>query len=165
MQANDLQKHLIKVLNHPGVDVVKYNNSRILEVKPRGISKGNAAIAICEGLFVGGPFKFDFPSFFLGIGDDRADEEMFQTITQKGPWIEILSASGQYSSANDPQSFHRLNMQNSKVKETKERVDRGEGYLRDSNLFTVTVGMKPSQAKFYLNSHKEVLETLQQIAL
>ena len=50
MQATDLHKYLTKLLANPAVDVVKYDHSSILEVKPHGISKGNAATAICEAL-------------------------------------------------------------------------------------------------------------------
>ena len=50
MQATDLHKYLTKLLANPSVDVVKYEHSSILEVKPHGVSKGNAATAICEAL-------------------------------------------------------------------------------------------------------------------
>ena len=50
MQATDLHKYLTKALSNPAVDIVKYEYSSCLEVKPHGVSKGNAATAICEAL-------------------------------------------------------------------------------------------------------------------
>ena len=52
MQAAELQKYLVKILANPSVDVVKYDYARLLEVKPHGISKGLAANAILESLFL-----------------------------------------------------------------------------------------------------------------
>ena len=52
MQAAELQKYLVKILATPSVDVVKYDYARLLEVKPHGISKGLAANAILESLFL-----------------------------------------------------------------------------------------------------------------
>ena len=52
MQASELQKYLVKILANPSVDVVKYDYARLLEVKPHGISKGLAANAILESLFL-----------------------------------------------------------------------------------------------------------------
>lgn len=48
----ELQKYLVKVLADPSVDVVRYDYNRILEVKPHGVSKGLAATAILEELFM-----------------------------------------------------------------------------------------------------------------
>ena len=50
MQASELHKYLIKVINNPAVDVLKYDYNRILEVKPKGINKGVAATVIMEAL-------------------------------------------------------------------------------------------------------------------
>jgi trehalose-phosphatase len=52
MQASELQKYLVKILANPNVDVVRYDYNRILEVKPHGVSKGLAATAILEELFM-----------------------------------------------------------------------------------------------------------------
>ena len=52
MQAADLQKYLVKVLANPNVDVLRYDKSRVLEVKPHGVNKGLAATAILESLWL-----------------------------------------------------------------------------------------------------------------
>jgi trehalose-6-phosphatase len=52
MQAADLQKYLVKILANPKVDVLRYDKSRILEVKPHGVNKGLAATAILESLWI-----------------------------------------------------------------------------------------------------------------
>ena len=81
MQSSELQKYLVKILANPKVDVLRYDKSRILEgesrcidhirimqlssrcsllcarfvcfsVKPHGVSKGLAATAILESLWI-----------------------------------------------------------------------------------------------------------------
>jgi len=110
MQAADLQKYLVKVLANPAVDVLRYDKSRILEVKPHGVNKGLAATAILESLWIlhekrsaaawkrlprqGSEVPPEMPlsprsqvtsfhPFVLAIGDDRSDEEMFNAVQQK----------------------------------------------------------------------------------
>lgn len=111
MQAADLQKYLIKVIGNPNVDILRYDRSKILELKPHGVSKGLAATAIMESLWIREERKralssssssstppFDannpplsprtvstanFRPFVLSIGDDRSDEEMFIAIQCK----------------------------------------------------------------------------------
>lgn len=48
MQASELEKYMSQVLNSPTVDIVKYDYNRIVEVKPKGVSKGLAATAIIK---------------------------------------------------------------------------------------------------------------------
>jgi len=48
----DMQKYLVKVLANPSVDVLRYDRSRVLEVKPHGVNKGLAATAILESLWI-----------------------------------------------------------------------------------------------------------------
>ena len=52
MQSADLQKFLVKILARSDIDVMRYDRSRVLEVKPHGVNKGLAATAILESLWI-----------------------------------------------------------------------------------------------------------------
>eukprot|EP00456_Euglypha_rotunda_P066147 TRINITY_DN5690_c0_g1_i15.p1 TRINITY_DN5690_c0_g1~~TRINITY_DN5690_c0_g1_i15.p1 ORF type:complete len:283 (+),score=32.66 TRINITY_DN5690_c0_g1_i15:82-849(+) len=51
MQASEVSKYLIKVMRNPQVQVVLYDYQRILEVKPRGVSKGSATTRVLKTIF------------------------------------------------------------------------------------------------------------------
>lgn len=73
-QAKELLDHLENVLaNEP---VVVKRGQHIVEVKPQGISKGLAAEKILSTMVSNGKF----PDFVMCIGDDRSDEDMFESI-------------------------------------------------------------------------------------
>ena len=100
------------------VDVVRYDYDRILEVKPRGVSKGVVARKIVARL----KGEATLPQFLLCIGDDRSDEDTFQALTS--------------------------------------------GYAKvTGKLYTVCVGLKPSNAHYFLQDTHEVLKMLNGLAL
>ncbi|KAK4261294.1 hypothetical protein QN277_004313 [Acacia crassicarpa] len=73
-QAKELLNHLENVLaNEPAV--VK-RGQHIVEVKPQGVSKGLVAEKVLMTMVNDG----DPPDFVLCIGDDRSDEDMFESI-------------------------------------------------------------------------------------
>eukprot|EP00252_Welwitschia_mirabilis_P008517 TRINITY_DN20419_c1_g1_i1.p1 TRINITY_DN20419_c1_g1~~TRINITY_DN20419_c1_g1_i1.p1 ORF type:complete len:861 (+),score=153.58 TRINITY_DN20419_c1_g1_i1:1510-4092(+) len=73
-QAKELLDHLESVLaNEP---VVVKSGQHIVEVKPQGVSKG----LVAERLISIMGEKGRRPDFVLCIGDDRSDEDMFETI-------------------------------------------------------------------------------------
>lgn len=82
-QAKELLDHLENVLaNEPAV--VK-RGQHIVEVKPQGISKGIVAEKVLLNMVnLGKP-----PDFVLCIGDDKSDEDMFESIlsTVSGPTL------------------------------------------------------------------------------
>lgn len=70
-QAKELLDHLEGVLSTEPAEAVA--GSGIVEVKPRGVSKGKVAERVLEDAASrGAP-----PSFVLCVGDDRSDEDMF----------------------------------------------------------------------------------------
>ncbi|KAJ8479895.1 hypothetical protein OPV22_023622 [Ensete ventricosum] len=74
-QAKELLDHLENVLaNEP---VVVKRGQHIVEVKPQGISKGMVVENIMATLLSTGKA----PDFLLCIGDDRSDEDMFESIS------------------------------------------------------------------------------------
>ncbi|GMI70752.1 trehalose-phosphatase/synthase 9, TREHALOSE -6-PHOSPHATASE SYNTHASE S9 [Hibiscus trionum] len=73
-QAMELLDHLGSVLaNEPAV--VK-RGRHIVEVKPQGVSKGLVAEKVLSRMVNGG----NAPDFVLCVGDDKSDEDMFQSI-------------------------------------------------------------------------------------
>lgn len=259
MQASDLQKYLIKVLANPAVDCTRYDNSRILEVKPHGVGKGQAATAICEALFMphfhsattassssssssssspshspSQSYRFlrqhsepplqshnqpDSPSsfppppppcdflncstpFFLVVGDDRSDEEMFLAIQTKA-WTQgkirgqlreqemrrsvtvpytagvrqtVQSAhSHQHDASGGIESGYGSFAVSSAAGGSGAAAGSGSfptpsvsddlfmGKRVSPHTYTVTVGMKPSHAQYYLLNDIEVVQVLQHI--
>ncbi|GAA0140407.1 hypothetical protein LIER_01763 [Lithospermum erythrorhizon] len=73
-QAKELLDHLESVLaNEP---VVVKRGQHIVEVKPQGVSKGVVVEKLTETM----QSKGKPPDFVLCIGDDRSDEDMFESI-------------------------------------------------------------------------------------
>ncbi|KAI4344365.1 hypothetical protein L6164_011599 [Bauhinia variegata] len=75
-QAKELLDHLESVLaNEP---VVVKRGQHIVEVKPQGVSKG----IVVENLISTMRTREKSPDFLLCIGDDRSDEDMFESISR-----------------------------------------------------------------------------------
>lgn len=75
-QAKELHDHLENVLaNEP---VVVKRGQQIVEVKPQGLSKG----IVVENLISTMRRRGKSPDFLLCIGDDRSDEDMFESIVR-----------------------------------------------------------------------------------
>lgn len=75
-QAKELLDHLESVLaNEP---VVVKRGQHIVEVKPQGVSKG----IVVENLISTMLSKGKAPDFLLCIGDDRSDEDMFESVAR-----------------------------------------------------------------------------------
>ncbi|KAJ7953646.1 Trehalose-6-phosphate synthase-6 [Quillaja saponaria] len=73
-QAKELMDHLESVLaNEPAV---VNRGQHIVEAKPQGVSKGLVAENVLSTMVNSG----DPPDFVLCIGDDRSDEDMFESI-------------------------------------------------------------------------------------
>ena len=231
LQATDLHKYLLKALNNPQVDVVKYEYSSCIEVKPHGVSKGNAATAICEALLNdrekerlvlygdrgGGlfhravtapvlgqqhahipepPFRVDSKRkgkggspadgvFFLAVGDDRSDEDMFVAL-QEQTWLEGrarlarrlkeiggLRRGAQVLEEKEPSKPKKLVVLSStptqaEVTARAAGVAGGEERERSEaagDVWTVCVGVKPSSAHYYLEDETAVVKVLQRLVL
>ncbi|GMJ13186.1 trehalose-phosphatase/synthase 9, TREHALOSE -6-PHOSPHATASE SYNTHASE S9 [Hibiscus trionum] len=73
-QAKELLNHLESVLaNEPAV---VNRGQHIVEVKPQGVSKGLVAEKVLSRMVNGG----EPPDFVMCVGDDKSDEDMFQSI-------------------------------------------------------------------------------------
>ncbi|KAH9611762.1 hypothetical protein KSS87_009026 [Heliosperma pusillum] len=76
-QAKELLDHLENVLANEPVVVSRGHN--IVEVKPQGVSKG----LVTEKVLTALTDNRNRPDFLLCIGDDRSDEDMFESILSK----------------------------------------------------------------------------------
>ncbi len=80
------------------MDIVRYDYNRILEIKPKGVGKGIATSLILD-VVMGGEgaaakrsgAHSPPPPFVMCVGDDRADEEMFEAL-QASPLLLLPDA-------------------------------------------------------------------------
>lgn len=243
------QKYLVKILARIDIDVMRYDRSRVLEVKPHGVNKGLAATAILESLWIkadkeikaehqaaattptanrtpanrtpastttaaGPPSRFDlrcsppahtplasapssvlsprsatteFHPFVLAIGDDRSDEEMFNSVQHKSylagsvrgreraqpvdAFSHTIASHSIVSAvpATPANTFHDTEVSPTPMSPTLVGGGRSARHSSpastDPFLFTCCVGMKPSSAHYYLNSVEEVLRSLYGLVL
>ncbi|KAL6505550.1 putative alpha,alpha-trehalose-phosphate synthase 9 UDP-forming [Orobanche hederae] len=73
-QAKELLLHLENVLMNEPAFV--WRGQHIIEVKPQGVTKGLVAEKVLSKMVYGG----NAPGFVMCIGDDRSDEDMFESI-------------------------------------------------------------------------------------
>uniref|UniRef100_A0A7N0TYI9 alpha,alpha-trehalose-phosphate synthase (UDP-forming) n=1 Tax=Kalanchoe fedtschenkoi TaxID=63787 RepID=A0A7N0TYI9_KALFE len=85
-QAKEMLDHLESVLANEPVSVK--SGQFIVEVKPQGVSKG----LVAEKIFTSMDAKSERADFVLCIGDDRSDEDMFESINNAMA-LGLLSAS------------------------------------------------------------------------
>ncbi|KAG5522254.1 hypothetical protein RHGRI_034440 [Rhododendron griersonianum] len=82
-QAKELLDHLENVLSNEPVVVCR--GQHIVEVKPQGVSKGLVAEKVLSKMVNSG----DPPDFVMCIGDDRSDEDMFESILRSCPSLPV----------------------------------------------------------------------------
>jgi len=76
MQAGELQKYLKELISDGAIDVVVYDDNRILEILPKGVNKGVATTLLINTLR--GAMKGKI--FLMAVGDDVSDEKMFSAL-------------------------------------------------------------------------------------
>jgi len=132
-QAKEMREHLDNLLQ--GYPVEVQVGKGYVEIKPAGVDKGAIVSHMLNHLAAasGGV------DFVLCVGDDSADEKMFETLNAR---YGLASSS----SASSPKRQH--------------------GALHaQTHVFCATVGRKPSAAQYYVNDHEEVIELLQSLRL
>jgi len=153
LQARELEDHLSNVLRNFAVDILHggVEEGGYVEVRPKGVNKGVFAMkAICyydklkngnESSSNNNDTAIDFA---LVLGDDHCDEPMLSVMRQVG---------------------HRVHGGNpSELPMTMRLVDVSPcdpNVSNDAEIFTCTVGKKPSSAENYLQDVSEVEELLQ----
>lgn len=161
LQARELEDHLSNVLRSFPVDILHggMEEGGYVEVRPKGVNKGVFAMKLIRNfdkiLTAGasassssGSSKVDFA---LVLGDDHCDEPMLSVMRQIGRRVQD---SRRIKKGEDPLPELPMTM-------TLVDVSGCDEYLAPSlEVFTCTVGKKPSAAENYLHDVTEVQELL-----
>merc|ERR1712194_537930 len=146
LQARELEDHLSNVLRNFAVDILHggVEEGGYVEVRPKGVNKGvfaMKAIRYYDKLSNNGNQNIDFA---LVLGDDHCDEPMLSVMRQIGH--RVLGGHA----ADLPMTMRLVD-----VSVCDNNVSN------DTEVFTCTVGKKPSAASNYLQDVSEVEELLQ----
>jgi len=146
LQSRELEDHLVNVLRGYAVEVLHggIEEGGYVEVRPLGVNKGVLALHVLQKL----PKKVDFA---LCVGDDHCDEPMLSVMRQVGRRVLESRLMRQGKPPLPP------------LPATVTLVDVSlcdDHVSRDLEVFTATVGKKPSAAANYLNDVDEVFELM-----
>jgi len=83
MQAREMQKYLMELIADDVIDIVVYDDNRILEILPKGVNKGLTTSLLIDTLR---SYMKD-PLFLMAVGDDVSDEKMFSAL-QNSPVLQ-----------------------------------------------------------------------------
>mmetsp|Transcript_1525 Transcript_1525/g.2116 ORF Transcript_1525/g.2116 Transcript_1525/m.2116 type:complete len:1022 (-) Transcript_1525:322-3387(-) len=76
MQAREMQKYLQELIADGVIDIVVYDDNRILEILPKGVNKGLTTSLLIDTL----KSHMQEPVFLMAVGDDISDEKMFSAL-------------------------------------------------------------------------------------
>jgi len=151
LQAKELEDHLSNVLRNYSVDILHggIEEGGYVEVRPKGVNKGVAAIHILKHIRTFSTWqKIDFG---LILGDDHCDEPMLSVMRQIG------------RRKIDARRAHQGDSPLPSMPASVTQVDVSlcdEFTSSNLEMFTCTVGKKPSAAANYLHDVDEVEEFL-----
>jgi len=144
LQAGELDKYLMRIVNPEHAEVTVSAFSRHLEVKPKGVGKAEITQLILKRFLRDQPKTS--PPFILAVGDDASDEVMFEAVL------------GRWDKGVDDRANALENLRGYK-KNTKQKA-KSALKSSDKHTFTCCVGMKPSCAQYYLHDHEDVIDVL-----
>lgn len=165
LQARELEDHLSNVLRQYPVDILHggVEEGGYVEVRPKGVNKGVFAMkAICYYDKLKGGNGAGQIDFGLVLGDDHCDEPMLSVMRQIGQRVRNSQYSGATGGGNGGSSTQSKN--DHQLPMTMRLVDVSvcdPNISNDAEIFTCTVGKKPSAASNYLQDVSEVEELLQ----
>jgi len=150
LQAKELEDHLSHVLYDFSVDVLHggVEDGGYIEVRPKGVNKGVVAIHIIKNISKFQEHRIDFA---LVIGDDHCDE----------PMLSVMRVIGRRASETGWKVGDGVL---SPLPSTVALVDVSscDPFIHPNlQIYTCTVGKKPSAAKNYLNEVEDVHELLE----
>jgi trehalose 6-phosphate synthase/phosphatase len=152
LQAKELEDHLAKYLRGYPVDILHggIEEGGFVEVRPKGVNKGVLAMHVLRRY----PdiAQKDRVDFALVLGDDHCDEPMLSVMRQIGRRVVGFRRAANGEDPLPPMSATSI-----------QRVDVSmcDNFVSpDLEVFTATVGKKPSAAKNYLNDVESVQELL-----
>eukprot|EP01057_Protomagalhaensia_wolfi_P000894 Protomagalhaensia_wolfi_Nauph_80__893@NODE_1514_length_1492_cov_1006_576738_g1174_i0_p1_GENE_NODE_1514_length_1492_cov_1006_576738_g1174_i0NODE_1514_length_1492_cov_1006_576738_g1174_i0_p1_ORF_typecomplete_len212_score37_89Trehalose_PPase/PF02358_16/9_3e11Hydrolase_3/PF08282_12/0_0026Hydrolase_3/PF08282_12/2_8e03DUF3689/PF12463_8/0_049PHD_Oberon/PF07227_11/4_3e02PHD_Oberon/PF07227_11/1_3_NODE_1514_length_1492_cov_1006_576738_g1174_i06621297 len=130
-------------------------------MKLRGVNKGTAV----EHVMLSVKSLFGDPQFILCIGDDRSDEAMFAIVNgvEKGDSMchhhhhhHSSSEGAARPASSPPTSMHKHANLASVISGDGNESEASSGLA----VYTVTVGKKPSEAKYFCTDTDEVSDLL-----
>lgn len=151
LQARELEDHLSKYLRMFPVDILHsgLEEGGYVEVRPKGVNKGVLAMKVIQRF----PkiAQADRVEFALVLGDDHCDEPMLSVMRQVGQRVKDAQRSKR---GEDPLPELPGTL-------TLVDVSSCDPHLSpDMEVFTCTVGKKPSAAANYLQDVAEVQELM-----
>jgi trehalose 6-phosphate synthase/phosphatase len=151
LQAKEIEDHLAGVLRNFPVDILHsgMEEGGYVEVRPTGVNKGVLAMhAIQNFPLIAAASKVDF---VLVLGDDHCDEPMLSVVRQIG---RRVTAAKRAKKGQDP-------LPDLPATITLVDVSACDDFISpDLNVFTCTVGKKPSAAASYMHEVSEVKELM-----
>lgn len=91
--AQDARQALDDILMNSPMEVLM--GGEAIHVRPRGVHKGAAALAVLSSLCAGGWE----PDWILSIGDDKTDEEMFETVHESHDMVTTVTVGRKTTAA------------------------------------------------------------------
>jgi trehalose 6-phosphate synthase/phosphatase len=152
LQARELEDHLVNVLRRFSVDVLHsgVKEGGYVEVRPKGVNKGVLAMHVLQNFpKIATSSKVDFA---LVLGDDHCDEPMLSVMRQIG---RRAVTARRAKRGEDPLPPVPATITLVDVSSCDDYVSRD-----DMQVFTCTVGKKPSAAVSYLHDVNEVQELM-----
>jgi trehalose 6-phosphate synthase/phosphatase len=154
LQAKELEDHLEKLLHTFPVDILHggLREGGYVEVRPKGVNKGVLAMRVLKRY----PdiAQKESVDFALVIGDDHCDEPMLSVMRQIG---RRVVDSRRTQNGEDPLPDLPATIQLVDVSSCDPFVSP------DLEVFTCTVGKKPSAAETYLHDVEETQELLESL--
>jgi trehalose 6-phosphate synthase/phosphatase len=151
LQAKELEDHLSKYLRSYPVDILHggIEEGGYVEVRPKGVNKGVLAMRVIKRFpEITQKGRVDFA---LVVGDDHCDEPMLSVMRQVGRRVlgARRAANGEDPLPDMPAAIQLVD------------VSSCDNYVSpDLEVFTCTVGKKPSAAASYVHDVDEVQELL-----
>ena len=151
LQAKELEDHLSKYLRSFPVDVLHggIEEGGYVEVRPKGVNKGVLAMRVLKRFR--DIAQKETVDFALVLGDDHCDEPMLSVMRQIGRRVKA-SRRGREPLAPMPATIQLVD------------VSHCDSYVSSAlEVFTCTVGKKPSAAANYLHDVDEAQELLESL--
>jgi len=151
VQARELEDHLSNVLRGFPVDILHggVEEGGYVEVRPKGVNKGMLSMKVIKNFPALSQVKK--VEFALVLGDDHCDEPMLSVMRQIG---RRVTDARLVKKGDDPLPDLPASM-------TLVDVSGCDDYLAPNlEMFTCTIGKKPSAAANYLHDVTEVQELL-----
>ena len=151
LQARELEDHLSKYLASFAVDILHggMEEGGYVEVRPKGVNKGVLAMKVIRSFpMIAQSDKVDFA---LVLGDDHCDEPMLSVVRQIGRRVvdSRRAKRGESPLPDLPATITQVDVSSC-----------DENLHPDMEVFTCTVGKKPSAAANYVHDVNEVQELL-----